>query len=177
MAARYASFKDYPRREDPDGRHLCAWCSAPLTGRRRRYCSPACRAEVEVRCGFDVRRRVLGRDGGVCARCGLDTLATRKRLRQALDRHKRRAGVRGDRYALFCLGRRRRGLLHRFWARLGLTPHEAQKSLWDAHHKVPVASGAPPCGLDGYETLCVWCHKRETAARARKGAGSALVHV
>ncbi len=33
---------------------------------------------------------------------------------------------------------------------------------WEAHHKVPVCRGGLGCEVDGYETLCVDCHKDET---------------
>jgi hypothetical protein len=44
---------------------------------------------------------------------------------------------------------------------------------WEAHHKVAVADGGGLCGLDGYETLCVRCHGKESGhqrkeRRARK---------
>ena len=48
--------------------------------------------------------------------------------------------------------------------------------LWEAHHRVPVSEGGGECGLEGYETLCLECHRRETAelaarkAKARKGS-------
>ena len=48
---------------------------------------------------------------------------------------------------------------------------------WEAHHKVAVVEGGGECELDGYETLCVDCHKRETKElrkRLRKGAGENL---
>ena len=43
-----------------------------------------------------------------------------------------------------------------------------RRSWWDAHHVHAVCKGGGSCGLDNYETLCVRCHKRETAALVRK---------
>lgn len=43
-------------------------------------------------------------------------------------------------------------------------------SLWQADHIVPVVEGGGLCGLDGYRTLCTACHRRETAALARRRA-------
>jgi 5-methylcytosine-specific restriction endonuclease McrA len=46
-----------------------------------------------------------------------------------------------------------------------------RRSLWDADHIVPVSEGGGLCGLDGYRTLCIPCHKRVTAdLRARMAA-------
>jgi cytochrome c553 len=42
--------------------------------------------------------------------------------------------------------------------------------LWEMHHKTAIAEGGHLCGIDGYITLCVWCHGRETAALARRRA-------
>jgi hypothetical protein len=41
---------------------------------------------------------------------------------------------------------------------------------WEAHHKHAVVEGGGGCGLDGYETLCASCHKRETSALAGRRA-------
>jgi 5-methylcytosine-specific restriction protein A len=45
-------------------------------------------------------------------------------------------------------------------------------SLWDMDHITPVVEGGGECGLDNLRTLCVWCHKRETAALARRRASA-----
>jgi 5-methylcytosine-specific restriction endonuclease McrA len=42
---------------------------------------------------------------------------------------------------------------------------------WQADHTTPVAEGGGLCGLEGYRTLCTPCHKRETAALAKRRAG------
>lgn len=39
---------------------------------------------------------------------------------------------------------------------------------WEADHVVPVVEGGGFCGLDGYRTLCVFCHRAETAALATR---------
>jgi 5-methylcytosine-specific restriction endonuclease McrA len=39
-------------------------------------------------------------------------------------------------------------------------------SLWEADHIVPVAEGGGGCGPDGYRTLCLRCHRSETAKLA-----------
>jgi len=44
------------------------------------------------------------------------------------------------------------------------------RSWWDADHIQPVVEGGGGCGLDNYRTLCVPCHKAETAELARRRA-------
>lgn len=39
---------------------------------------------------------------------------------------------------------------------------------WEMDHIVPVAEGGGLCGLDGYRTLCVPCHKIESAKLAAR---------
>lgn len=43
-------------------------------------------------------------------------------------------------------------------------------SRWDMDHIIPVCEGGGDCGLENYRTLCKPCHKRETAALARRRA-------
>ncbi len=148
-ASRYASWGDYPKRKDADGRWLCRLCGVALSGRRTSWCSKACQREVEVRCGNRVRRAVWLRDKGVCSRCGRDT----NKIRRELKALKRREGREAWLMELDVLG---------------LTTHEALKTLWEAHHVKPVEEGGGACGVDGYETFCLWCHKDESAAQVAR---------
>lgn len=91
-----------------------------------------------------LREKVFARDKGVCAACGVDTVALRRDLRK-LD------------YAA------RREFLKTWKLREG-----SRKSLWDADHIVPVAEGGGQCDLSNMRTLCLRCHAAATAAlRAR----------
>jgi hypothetical protein len=94
------------------------------------------------------------RDKGVCSRCGKDTNKAKRELR----------AFRGA--ALYAEIRR-----------LGLTINEGLKSLWQAHHVKSVSEGGGACGVEGYATLCVWCHKDESAklAKRRKGIRKNIV--
>jgi hypothetical protein len=65
---------------------------------------------------------------------------------------------------------RARELWSRFAKRLGLTYRETFKSLWDAHHVDAVKDGGGACGLDGFATICVWCHKIKTAKQRERWA-------
>ena len=76
-------------------------------------------------------------DRGICAECGLDTYALRRR-------HRGRGSTRKLR-------------------ELGFKP---RKSLWELDHIVPLIDGGghEPSNL---QTLCTPCHKRKTAGEAR----------
>jgi hypothetical protein len=90
----------------------------------------------------------MDRDGGVCAQCGIDTVALRRDMRR-LD------------FAA------RRKFLKEWGLREG-----SRKSLWDADHIVPVAEGGGQCDLANMRTLCLKCHRDATAAlRVRLNKG------
>lgn len=42
--------------------------------------------------------------------------------------------------------------------------------LWEADHIVPVVEGGGECTLENMRTLCIPCHKKETADLARRRA-------
>lgn len=133
------------------GRPLCRWCRSETPPRRRTFCSDACVHEWKLRTdpGY-LRERVLSRDAGMCAKCGLDTVALRRDMRR-LDFASRR----------------------KFLREWGLTERN-RKSLWDADHIVPVAEGGGQCDLANMQTLCLKCHREATAAlRTRLKASSA----
>lgn len=98
-----------------------------------------------IRCGFGVRAAIRKRDLGVCSRCGRDCIATRRRIRRFLVGPRLRGRA-----------TRRIRLAKRI---LGLSSSELIRDLWQAHHVHAVAAGGGGCGLENYETLCVWCHR------------------
>jgi 5-methylcytosine-specific restriction endonuclease McrA len=135
-------FSDAPRGE-------CRWCGDPILyasgpkqgelDRRRRW-HPACVDAYNRSDPREARRRVRRRDKGICAACGLDTNALRRRAR----------------------GRGRAAKLRK----LGFKP---RKSLWELDHVVPLIDGGTH-DLENLQTLCTPCHKRKTAEEARERA-------
>ncbi len=85
------------------------------------------------------------RDGGVCALCGLDTVAACKELRRSR-------------------GRLRKEMLT-MW---GLAPGHTRRSLWDADHMLSVAEGGGQCDLENLRTLCLLCHREVTEDLRRR---------
>ena len=134
------------------GRALCRWCGRETPPGRRTFCSDACVHEWKLRTdpGY-LREKVLERDAGVCAKCGIDTVSLRRDMRR-LDFAARR----------------------KFLKEWGLT-ERSRKSLWDADHIVPVAEGGGQCDLANMRTLCLKCHTQATAElRLRLKAGLRL---
>jgi 5-methylcytosine-specific restriction protein A len=134
----------------------CAWCGVPMN-RKAKYCGQACSMEANVRASASwVKLLIVRRDHGVCAVCGIDTQAIRyesmlcaKKLDWRNEEH-----------------------------RLQWGPYYGRgSSLWDADHIVPVSEGGGVCGMENYRTLCLRCHRIETALLAgrladrRKGQG------
>src|SRR5215472_10332163 len=99
----------------PHGRNLCRWCQQEVPKGRFTFCSDWCVEEWKLRTdpGY-LREKVLERDRGICAQCGLDTLAAWRHLRRS----------RGAARAKACAD----------WGiRSG-----SRKTLWDADHILPV---------------------------------------
>ncbi len=148
MQGGFAKREELPR--GPNGRILCRWCSLEIPSERRTFCSDWCVHEWRLRTdpGY-LREKVLERDKGVCAACGLDTVAEWRRIKRLPPA--RRAGILRD------------------W---GLKARH-RSSLWDADHIAPVVEGGGECDLSNIRTLCLRCHKKSTAAlRARLRSGT-----
>jgi 5-methylcytosine-specific restriction enzyme A len=129
-----------------EGRSLCRWCSLEVPRGRRTFCSDYCVHEWRLRTDPSyLRDQTFARDRGVCAVCGVDTVAAFNHIRRS----------RG--------GARLRQLQH--WCLKSLN----RRSLWDADHKVPVVEGGGACDLANIRTLCLLCHRKATAQlRARR---------
>ena len=124
----------------PNGRGLCRWCSLEVPRGRFTFCSDYCVHEWKLRSQpAYLRDQVLARDRGLCAGCGIDTLAALRQLRRSR-------------------GSRRHALLQH-WGMRSLH----RKSLWDADHILPVSEGGGECDLENIRTLCLRCHRAATA--------------
>lgn len=133
----------------PHGGRACRWCSGEVFPPRRTYCSDACVTEWRLRSDVSfLRSQLFLRDKGVCASCGLDTMALRLRI-----------------YPLPAEERVRVGAAH------GVDAYRAERlMLWEADHMVPVSKGggarpgdATSAGLSAFQTLCIRCHRAKTA--------------
>ena len=132
------------KRPPPRGR--CRWCTGPVPRGRLSFCSPECVHQYRLRSDpVYLATCAFARDGGVCQRCGVDTVALSRDLR-ALARSD------PDAYAARC-------------AALGVTVREGLRRQWALHHVTRVADGGGQCGLDGVSTRCLSCHKAEHRAQ------------
>ena len=144
----------------PNGRRLCRWCGREVSNTRRSYCNADCLEEYNIRSNPTwARWRVIRRDKGVCARCGIDTSMLWDAIRM-MGRD-----VRNGSYNT---------LFRAFLADNGLH-YEAHD--FEVHHKHAIAEGGGPCGLDGLETLCVRCHKRETSFLRKRASRTPPIRV
>lgn len=143
--------KSIPRGEN--GRGLCRWCSIEVPRGRFTFCSAYCVHEWKLRTqpGY-LREHVLQRDRGMCAACGVDTMAAARQLR-------------------YSRGIKRTSLL----AHWGLKAR-TRESLWDADHILPVAEGGGECDLDNIRTLCLRCHRAATLELRRRLRSAKRAH-
>jgi len=126
----------------PNGLPLCRWCDLEILAKRRRtFCSDYCVHQWRLRTDPSyLREQVFSRDHGLCAVCGIDTVAAWNALK------------------------RTRGTARAAGLRLyGMKSIASRRSLWDADHIRPVAEGGGQCDLDNLRTLCLLCHKDATA--------------
>ncbi len=148
----------------PNGRRLCRWCGKEVPPGRRTFCSSACTHEWRLRSSSSyLREKLYERDRGVCEKCGRDTRKMQMRLEDEQTEAMKRCGVFGDKP----LAEWRKDPLYLAFLKkppFPLTIKEADKSLWQADHRREVADGGGLCGLDGFRTLCLWCHKDATKA-------------
>lgn len=151
---RYGYVQDFANpdgsKRGPKGRRLCLVCGVEVTPPKRSYCSAECvqRWLIRTRSG-SARRAVRQRDKGICVACGIDCVALKKMLIHAWREYGR----------TFTMALK---------TRLGIRKHPLGKSYWEADHIVPVAEGGGSCDLDGFRTLCLWCHRLETTALMRR---------
>ena len=145
MPGGWADRKSLPKGEN--GRNLCRWCNLEVPHGRKTFCSDWCVDEWRLRTdpGY-VREKVLERDRGICAHCGVDCLAAWKNLKRLRGAAQLKARME--------------------W---GLRPGSAgRKSLWDADHIVPVVEGGGECDLQNIRTLCLKCHRTVTSELRQK---------
>ena len=133
----------------------CTWCGKPVPPRYRTWCSQVCVDAFRREHDWPyIRTLVLARDHGVCASCGVDCVRLRRLCRMV--RH--REGWDAWRY------------LARHYGSLGW-PETTVRDMWEAHHIVERVRGGGN-ELSNLVTVCVPCHKRETARLAAERAAA-----
>lgn len=153
----------------PNGRNLCfCGCAREVVRPRLNWFSDQCVNDWRDRNDpVRIRSRVLERDRGICAHCQKDCVTAELLAQESggLWRwlaKKECANMEWTESWSFIDGyvrirRREIGVAHDGHA-------------WEADHIVPVIEGGGLCGLENYRTLCLTCHRKETAALARRRA-------
>lgn len=156
----------------PNGRNLCRWCGTECAQARRTFCSSECVHQYLIRARPRYAREcVFDRDLGVCSECFVECGTPRDRYRRLL-RLSGKAKADGDHDIAKMLSDNARALQDRYMGEPIFerrTPY-FQGTPWDCDHIVPVVEGGGECGLENLRTLCRPCHKRATAALAKRRA-------
>lgn len=163
--------------KDSLGRRLCRWCGALVERPRLSWCGDACVKEYKEAIALTTsegqREYLDDRERGVCQSCELDTDRLLARMRRAyrLLMHFERVPRQGRntppyrqqrKHAMVLIGR----VVGR---RIGREPGKLSidRTWWEADHITPLIEGGTHTG-DNLRTLCIWCHREETAALARR---------
>jgi hypothetical protein len=131
----------------------CKWCGGELPNGLRVWHNGKCRQEAYVRMGY-ADRYIFERDNGICSNCGIDTQWLEKQLLKI---------YRQTDYWRVCSG-------GEFALAMGPWGTDFCRRLWEADHILPVCEGGGCCGLENYQTLCLRCHKEESALLAKRRA-------
>lgn len=132
-----------------NGRALCRWCNLEVPSGRFTFCSDWCVEEWKLRSNAaHLRQRVLERDRGICAQCGVDCIAELRHIKRLRGASRLKA-----------------------LAEWGMNK---RKTLWDADHIVPVSEGGGECDLSNMRTLCLKCHRQRTYSSRKARSGSVL---
>jgi 5-methylcytosine-specific restriction protein A len=161
----------------PNGRALCRGCGTEVPVGRRTFCSEECVHEWKCRTdtGYQARQLLL-RDKGVCRACGLDCVSLLEELKRARTQERAAMPYANHHYIhhpgyYYSLDDKLPALKARL-DELGLKGNyrSLERRLWEVDHITPVVEGGGGCGLDNLRTLCWRCHRKETAALAKRRA-------
>lgn len=165
----------------PTGKKLCyCGCGKEVTAPLRTSHSPRCFKEWEQRNVPAVIRRILKeRDKEICALCGLDTRIEAIKSRDYLPllrwfAKKETVELIQQGKLLDWEGKVIQHEAHAY-SHIEKVVREELKARgwyndhwWEADHIIPVAEGGGGCGPEGYRTLCIACHRKQTAALAKR---------
>lgn len=141
---------------------FCTWCRTPVKRPAIHWCSDeACLNAFKMANDPSyIREKVFDRDAGICASCGNHPLEAERLwyyFREAaalLHQLKPYPRTAAPCNCLWCVASRAAADLRK----------------WEADHIRPVVEGGGQCGLENYQTLCLICHKRESAKLAARRA-------
>jgi len=153
---------------------LCRWCGLDvhrLSAKRRTFCSDECVHEFNIRSSASyIRIYIAKRDKYICQICGLDCKGFVSRLRRYVREHIQElqqqpiyAGYQNYRHAQRALEMEFFDLRNMEWVNT-----HGRSTFYDIDHIIPVSENKNQCGEENLRTLCLGCHRKETAKlRAR----------
>jgi hypothetical protein len=145
--------KKLPKNED--GRNQCRWCSKSVMPPRRTFCSDECVHQHRLRTSTQyLRQCVYKRDNGICSLCKQDTKKIAREAKQY------RTNKEFEKYYKL-LETNLIPKTRKLWLR------GYGGGFWDADHIIAVHDGGGDCGLDNIRTLCIACHKKNTAEQRK----------
>jgi 5-methylcytosine-specific restriction enzyme A len=146
--AGWCNIKKLPK--GPNGRALCRFCKTEVPKGRRSFCCDDCVHEWKLRSNTAyLRHHTFLRDHGICNKCSKNTIKVQGELLEEFKPIKFKPWT--EEYK-------------EFLKKHDITYHQMTTTLWHTDHITPVVEGGGLCGLDGVQTLCIWCHKEETKA-------------
>ena len=149
--------------KNEDGRAQCRWCSGSVVPPRRTFCSNECVHQHRLRTNTRYMRTcVYRRDNGICAKCRQDTKKIAREAKKYREEKKWK-----EYYEL--LERNRIPKNRKVWGR------GFGGGLWDADHIVAVKEGGGDCGIENIRTLCIACHKENTAEQRKNWANKKIM--
>jgi 5-methylcytosine-specific restriction protein A len=183
-----------PKGTGPNGRPLCfCGCGREVPKPARTKFEPACWLNWAAKNDPATQRRLVNeRDHGVCALCGVNAEQRARQVRDwervirwlarrhffdLLDRgelkpYKRHPGDDCPAHqwdaASWADAATRDEIVRRF----GPGIVSANGHTWEADHIIPVIEGGGECDLSNLRTLCLKCHREQTAALAKRRAAA-----
>lgn len=179
-----------PKGKGPTGRNLCyCGCGREVLPPARTTFEPACYHRWREKHDPATQRSlVYRRDHGVCAICGTDTELHRRTAQETAAFWKRLARHHAEDLLLADelppLPWMKPGEPHalascyhwsEIWVREDIEKAFGKGVLdgrhtWEADHILPVVEGGGECDLSNLRTLCLPCHRAETAKLAKRRA-------
>lgn len=151
------SVKTSQQKRDQNGKKLCKVCEKSLPKNRSSYCSDECWTRNTPSM---MRSLVWDRDLGVCSLCHVETKPFKKLLttiererRKLIEIYEHKRSKEYDQLLRMIIDAR---------DNVRVSMQGKYEDQWHADHILPVVEGGGLCGLEGYRTLCLPCHKKVT---------------
>ena len=142
--------------KNADGFTQCRWCCHSVKPPRKTFCSKECVHQHRIRTNPRYMKEcVYRRDNAICALCNQDT----KKIAREAKSYK--ASKNWKKYYEL-LEKNSIPPKRKLWLR------GFGGGFWDADHILAVHDGGGSCGLDNIRTLCIACHKQNTAEQRKQ---------